>query len=123
MENSNKKALLRRTKRSLRVRSSLKGSRTKPRLCVVKTNKHIYAQLIDDVNHVTLASVSTVSKELRETEHVRRSKETAQVLGSLLAKKANTLGIQQVIFDRGPFKFHGILKELADSARSSGLVV
>jgi len=123
MESSKKKSLLCRNKRTLRVRSHLEGTEVKPRLSVIKTNKHIYAQLIDDVNHVTLASVSTVSKELRGTEHVKKSKASAQAIGTLIAQKAEKLGIKHAIFDRGPFKYHGILKELAEAVRSTGIVI
>ena len=123
MESSKKKSLLCRNKRALRVRSHLKGTGDKPRLSVSKTNKHIYAQLIDDVNHTTLAAVSTQTKELRGTENGKKSKAAAQFLGSLIAQKAEKLGVKQIIFDRGPFKYHGILKELADAVRSAGIVL
>ena len=121
MDSSKQQGLIRRNKRALRVRSHLKGTGVKPRLSVVKTNKHMYAQLIDDEKQITLASVSTVSKELRGTENSKQSKTAAKAIGSILAKKAETLGIKQAIFDRGPFKYHGLLKELADSVRSHGI--
>lgn len=123
MESSKKKSLHCRRKRALRNRQSLKGNAMKPRLSVIKTNKHIYAQLIDDVNHVTMAAASTVSKELAGTEPAKKSKEFARAIGTLIAQKAEKLGVKQAIFDRGSFKYHGILKELADGARSTGLVI
>lgn len=123
MESSKKKSLHCRRKRALRNRQSLKGNAMKPRLSVTKTNKHIYVQLIDDVNHVTMAAVSTVSKELAGTDHAKKSKATAHAIGIVIAQKAEKLGVKQAIFDRGPFKYHGILKELADGARSTGLVI
>ena len=123
MESSKTKSLLCRKKRALRVRKHIKGTSEKPRLSVVKTNKHIYAQLIDDVNHVTLAAASTVSKELRGTDHAKKSKAAAQAIGTLIAQTAEKLGIKQAIFDRGPFKYHGILKELAEVVRSTGIVI
>ena len=117
MESSKKKATLWSKKRALRVRSHLRGTQVKPRLCVVKTNKHIHVQLIDDSKHATVAAVSTHSKE----SPLKKSKESARTLGERLAEKALALGISSAVFDRGPFKFHGLLKEFADAARAKGL--
>ncbi len=116
----NKKQILR-NKRAIRVRKKLRGCSEKPRLCVVKSNKHIEAQLIDDVNGKTLGSVSTFSKELRTTEFNKKNKESARKLGETIAEIAKGKNIKEVIFDRGPFKYHGILAELADAARAGGL--
>ncbi len=121
MESSTLKANVAKHKRALRVRKQIRGSAQRPRLTVVKSNKHIYAQLIDDTQGVTLASMSTVTKELRDTENAKKSKASARVIGEKIAEKAKALGIEEVVFDRGPFKYHGILAELADSARASGL--
>lgn len=110
-----------RKRRTLSVRSSLYGSPQKPRMCVVKTNKHIQVQLIDDEKGVTLAQMSTNSKELRKTAFCKKNKASAKVLGEKIAEKAKAIGISTVVFDRGPFKYHGILAELANGARSSGL--
>ncbi len=109
------------TKRAMRVRQHLRGTSLKPRMCVVKTNKHIQVQLIDDETGTVLASLSTNAKEFRNTEHCKKNKNSAKVLGEKIGSKAVALGLKQVVFDRGPFRYHGILKELADSARSSGL--
>jgi|694.fasta_scaffold07199_12 large subunit ribosomal protein L18 len=108
-------------KRALRVRKHLRGTNVKPRLCVVKTNKHIQAQLIDDESGKTLGQASTLAKEFRGTEHAKKCKASAKVLGELIAKIAREQNIKEVVFDRGPFKYHGILAELADAARSGGL--
>ena len=110
-----------RVKRKLRVRKHLKGSSLKPRICVVKSNKHIHVQLIDDEKGVTLGSVATYSKEFKNSEFGKKSKASAKKLGETIAGKALELGLKEVIFDRGPFKYHGVLAELANSAREAGL--
>lgn len=109
-------------KRALRVRKHISGSALKPRLCMVKSNKHIEAQLIDDEQGVTLASCSTKQKKYRNTEYNKKNKETAKVLGQALAEAAIEKNIKEVVFDRGPHKYHGILAEFANAARSAGLV-
>jgi len=110
-----------REKRKLRVRKHLRGSSLKPRICVIKSNKHIQVQLIDDEKGVTLGSVATYSKEFKGSEFGKKSKVSAKKLGETIAGKALDLGFKEVIFDRGPFKYHGILAELANSAREAGL--
>lgn len=114
-----KKAL--RIRRALRVRKHLKGTSQKPRLCVVKTNKHIQVQLIDDEVGHTLCSIATSAKEYRNTECAKKSKESAKKLGEKIADFAKNKSIKTVVFDRGPFKYHGILAELANAARACGL--
>lgn len=110
-----------RHKRSMRVRKHLHGSIVKPRLCVVKSNKHIQVHLIDDENGVTLGSTATFAKEFRSTEHNCKNKSSARKLGERIAEIAKEKNIKEVVFDRGPFKYHGILAELADAARAGGL--
>lgn len=110
-----------RHKRALRVRKSLRGSASKPRLCVVKSNNHIQVQLTDDVTGTTLGTTSTFAKEFRDTEFGRKNKASARKLGERIAEIAKEKNIKEVIFDRGPFKYHGILAELADAARAGGL--
>lgn len=110
-----------RTKRSMRVRKHLRGTAVKPRLCVVKSNAHIQVQLIDDQAGVTLGSVATFGKEFRDTEFNKRNKSSAKKLGEKIAQIAQEKNIKEVIFDRGPFKYHGVLAELADAARAAGL--
>lgn len=108
-------------KRALRVRKKIHGSSNKPRLCVVKTNQHIHVQLIDDDAGLTLGSISTFAKEFRNTEFSRKNKTSAKKLGERIAEIAKGQNIKEVVFDRGPFKFHGILAELAQAARDAGL--
>jgi len=110
-----------REKRKMRVRKALRGSAEKPRLCVLKSNKHIQVQLIDDEKGITLASVATFSKEHKNTELGKKSKASAKVLGEKIAGKAIELGCKEIVFDRGPFKYHGVLAELANGAREAGL--
>ena len=110
-----------RDKRAIRVRKKLRGNSIKPRLCVVKTNKHIQVQLIDDEKGLTIAATSTLAKEFQKTEFNRRNKASAKQLGEKIAEKAAENNIKEAIFDRGYHKYHGILAELAEAARSSGL--
>ncbi|WP_075574121.1 MULTISPECIES: 50S ribosomal protein L18 [Ezakiella] len=108
-----------RQKRHQRVRNKISGTAECPRLCVRRSSKHIYAQLIDDVKMVTLASASTLDKEfsLDKTEN----KEAAREVGKLIGKRAVDKGIKDVVFDRGGYIYHGRVKELADGAREAGL--
>jgi len=110
-----------RKKRALRVRKHLRGTGEKPRLCVVKSNCHIQAQLIDDEKGVTLCGISTYDKHFRNTEFNRKNKASAKKLGEYIAEAAKGKNIKECVFDRGPFKYHGILAELADAARAGGL--
>lgn len=95
------------------------GSAQKPRLSVFKSAKHLYAQIIDDGKGQTIASVSTLDKTLREK--AKATVAGAKTLGSTLAKRAKQKGIEQVIFDRNGFRYHGTLRALADAAREGGL--
>lgn len=121
MENSAAKNKISQHRRTLRVRKKVRGTSLKPRLCVVKTNKHIQAQLINDETGVTLAMISTNSKELKGTAFCKKNKASAKLLGTRMAEKAKAIGVEKVVFDRGPFRYHGLLAELADSARAGGL--
>lgn len=107
--------------RALRVRKALRGTGVKPRLCVVKSNSHIQAQLIDDETGTTLYGIGTFAKEFRNTEFNKKNKASARKLGEQIAEIAKSKNIKEVVFDRGPFKYHGILAELADAARAGGL--
>lgn len=113
-KNSNRKA------RHLRVRKKLSGTPERPRLSVYKSNANIYAQIIDDVNGVTLVSASTIDKEL-SGEKLSANVESAKKVGSLVAKRALDKGIKSVVFDRSGYIYHGKVKELAESAREAGL--
>ena len=108
-----------RRKRHARVRAKLSGTSARPRLNVFRSNQHIYAQVIDDTKGVTLASASTLDKELNleSTGNV----EAAQKVGELVAKRAVEKGIAAVVFDRGGYLYHGRIQALADAARANGL--
>lgn len=121
MDNSKTKRLKARRNRVFRVRKKLSGTDVRPRLSVAKTNKHVYAQLIDDVNGITIAGVGTLSKENKTTEFNAKSKEAARHIGKQIAEIAKQKNIEAVIFDRGRFKFHGVVAELAQGAREAGL--
>lgn len=110
-----------RLKRSMRVRKKLQGTSVKPRMSVCKSNKHIQVQLIDDETRITLGSIGTFAKEFANTEFAKKSKASARKIGERIAEIAKAKNIKEVIFDRGPFKYHGILAELADAARQAGL--
>ncbi|CAM0117759.1 50S ribosomal protein L18 [Rhabdochlamydiaceae symbiont of Dictyostelium giganteum] len=109
-----------RIKRAARVRRSLKGSATKPRLCVMKSNQHIAAQLIDDEAGVTLASANTLMKHIRGKVS-GNNKDAARIIGTELAERAKEKNITTVVFDRGFNKYHGVIAELANAARAGGL--
>jgi large subunit ribosomal protein L18 len=106
-----------RTKRVMRVRKSLHGTAVRPRLTVSKTNAHIYVQLIDDDKGITLAGFGTQSKGAKAA----KSKDSARSIGKQIAELAKSRGVNTVLFDRGRYKFHGIVAELAASAREAGL--
>jgi large subunit ribosomal protein L18 len=121
MRNTVQKNQKLRVKRAVRVRKWLRGSAVKPRMCVVKSNKHIQVQLIDDETGFTLGGISTCAKEFQNTDFARRNKASAKKLGERIAEIAKSKNIKEVIFDRGPFKYHGVLAELANAARAGGL--
>ncbi len=110
-----------RVKRHARVRKNLFGTPERPRLCVFRSNKNISAQIIDDVNGVTLASASSLDKELKAEIGYGGNKEAAKKVGEAVAKRALEKGIEEVCFDRGGFLYHGRVAELADGAREAGL--
>lgn len=112
--NSNEQRL----KRHRRVRGKISGTPERPRLNVFRSNKHIYAQLIDDVNGITLAAASTMDKGF---EGSGSNKEAAHKVGQAIGKLAMEKKIETVVFDRGGYLYHGRVKELADGARESGL--
>jgi len=107
--------------RHLRVRKKIKGTAERPRLNVFRSAKHMYAQIIDDEKGVTLASASTVDKELRGQISNGGNVEAAQKVGELVAKRALEKGIKRVVFDRGGYLYHGRVRALADAAREAGL--
>ena len=107
-----------RKKRQKRVRAKISGTAACPRLNVYRSNSHIYAQLIDDVAGATLASASTVEKDFTE---YGGNKEAAHKVGETLAKRALEKGIEECVFDRGGYVYHGRVAALADGAREGGL--
>lgn len=117
MHSEKKDSLRKRIKRSLRVRKTLRGNDQKPRLSVFKSNRHIYAQLIDDVTGKTLVGLGTMSKEVTD----KKSKSAAKTLGTMIAEKAKKAKVETCVFDRGRYKYHGLIAELADAAREAGL--
>ena len=110
-----------RVKRHARVRKNLFGTPERPRLCVYRSNKNISAQIIDDVNGVTLVSASSLDKELKGEIGYGGNKEAAKKVGEALAKRALAKGIEEVCFDRGGFLYHGRVAQLAEGAREAGL--
>lgn len=106
-----------RLKRHKRVRRNLSGTAERPRLNVFRSNKNIYAQVIDDVEGVTLASASTLETDLSGDSKV----EKAAAVGALVAKRASEKNVTEVVFDRGGYQYHGRVKALADAARENGL--
>ncbi|AGA56540.1 MAG: 50S ribosomal protein L18 [Thermobacillus sp.] len=110
-----------RLKRHLRVRKKINGTAERPRLSVFRSSKHIYAQLIDDEKGITLASASTLDKELRDKIGNGGSVEAARQVGELIARRAKEKGVAKVVFDRGGYLYHGRIQALADAAREGGL--
>lgn len=108
----------RRGRRKFRVRRKLNGTVDRPRLTVYRSNRYIYAQVVDDVAGRTLAAASSQEKDLRDSN---LTVETAAKVGSLVGERAKDAGISTVIFDRSGYKFHGRVKALADAARDAGL--
>jgi large subunit ribosomal protein L18 len=110
-----------RKKRHLRVRSKISGTSERPRLNVYRSLKHIYAQIIDDTTGRTLISASTADKEVREKLSKTWDTDAAKAVGQAVASKALDQGINEVVFDRSGYKYHGRVKALADAAREAGL--
>lgn len=123
MDNRQLKRNGRRIRRAMRVRKHVRGSAVKPRLSVYKTNAHISAQLIDDETGLTIVSAGTHHGDFKATEFGKKSKEAARRIGAALAEKAKAKSITTAVFDRGFYKFHGIIAELAAGAREAGLQV
>lgn len=108
-----------RDRRRVGIRSKISGTESRPRLAVFRSNQAIYAQIIDDVNHKTLVSASSLDKELKLKSG--SNVEAATKVGELLAKKANKAKISTVAFDRGGFLYHGRVKALAEAVRAGGI--
>ena len=106
-------------KRTKRIRYKLKKVSSRNRLSVFRSNNHIYAQVIDDSKGITLASASTIEKDLVKAKSVK--KELAELVGKKIAERSIAKGIKDVAFDKGRYKYHGLIKILAESARAEGL--
>ncbi|QTD36983.1 50S ribosomal protein L18 [Polaribacter batillariae] len=109
--------LQRRARIKRRIRKIISGTAVKPRLSVYRSNKEIYAQLVDDVNGVTLASVSSRDKDIKASSKI----EAATAVGKAIAEKANKVGVEAAAFDRNGYLYHGRVKVLAEAAREAGL--
>ncbi len=111
-----------RFRRKLRIRKKIFGTAERPRLSVFRSNRHIFAQIIDDEKGHTLVASSSFSKELRGKEIEGGKTGVAKEVGKLIAQKAKEKGIEKVVFDRGGYLYHGRVKALADGAREAGLI-
>ena len=109
------------SRRHMRVRRKIKGTPERPRLCIFKSLNNIYGQIIDDVNGNTLTAASTLSSELKGELNNGANMEAAAKVGELIAKKALEKGIEEVVFDRGGYIYHGKVQAFADAAREAGL--
>ena len=110
-----------RKRKHVRVRKKISGTSECPRLCVYRSNAHIYAQIIDDEAQTTLASASTLDKEIKGSVSVGSNIEAAKAVGTLIAERAAAKEIKVVVFDRGGYLYHGRVQALADAAREAGL--
>ncbi len=119
MTTKGKTAVAARLRRHERVRKQVRGTASRPRLCVFRSLSHIYAQLIDDVAGRTLIAVSDLDKIV--SRDGKKKTEVATSVGELIARRAREKGIEQVVFDRGGYRFHGRVKALAEAARKAGL--
>jgi large subunit ribosomal protein L18 len=116
-----KKKSVSRTRRKRSICGKLSGTAERPRLSVFRSNKHIYAQVIDDVAGKTLAAFSTANEGVRESVGEKKKTEVAQIVGQKLAEKCKELSIETVVFDRNGFIYHGRVKAVAEGAREGGL--
>lgn len=110
-----------RQKRKLRIRKRVSGTAEKPRLCVFRSSKHIYAQIIDDTQGRTLVSASTLDPAIKGSISNGGNIDAAKLVGKLIGERALEKGIKEVVFDRGGYLYHGRVQELANAAREAGL--
>jgi large subunit ribosomal protein L18 len=115
------KSRISRQRRHERVRTKVKGTPTRPRLCVFRSLTNIYAQVIDDLKGYTLVAASTLDAEVKGQANGKAKSARAELVGSLIAKRTLEKGLKQVTFDRGGYKYHGRVKALAEAARKAGL--
>ncbi|MBN2037133.1 MAG: 50S ribosomal protein L18 [Chitinispirillaceae bacterium] len=119
---SSKKRVVSRAVRACRIRKKIFGTSERPRLCVRRSLNHIYAQLVDDENGITIAEAGSTAKECVARGAGKKKMEISKLVGEMLAEKAKEKGVQRVVFDRKGYLYHGRVKALADAARSKGLV-
>jgi large subunit ribosomal protein L18 len=112
---------IRRERRQRRVRAQVAGTGARPRLNVFRSNRHIFAQIIDDSKGHTLVAASTLDADVRAQAAQLKKKDEAKAVGKLLAQRALQQGLKQVVFDRGGYQYHGRVKSLAEGAREGGL--
>jgi large subunit ribosomal protein L18 len=110
-----------RHRRRLRVRKRIQTAEDRPRLSVFRSLKHIYVQVIDDIEGHTIAAASTLDKEIRGQVTGLKKTEQARIVGETLARRAKARGVEKVVFDRGGYKYHGRVRSLAEGARAGGL--
>ena len=115
------KSKIRRLRRKKRTRSKIFGTPGKLRLSVCRTNKHIYAQVIDDLKGCTLIQASTLDKEIKKELKGKTLKDKSKEIGFKIAERCKKVNIERVVFDRGKYTYHGCIKNLADGAREGGL--
>ncbi len=108
--------------RHARVRKVVVGTALRPRLVVFKSSKHLYAQIVDDESNTTITGASTLSPEIRKTEEGKKRSELASDLGKLISKKAKEKSISALVFDRNGYKYHGIVKTIAEAVRAEALL-
>ena len=109
--------------RHRRLRRRIKGTPERPRLSVFRSLRNISAQIIDDTQHHTLVAASSMDKDLRPDDAKLSKVELSRLVGTAIAKKASEIGISQVVFDRGGYRYHGRVKTLAEAAREEGLII
>jgi len=110
-----------RIKRHQRIRKSLLGTKDKPRMCIHRSHKNLYVQIIDDISNSTIVSFSTSDKQFKDTCKWGGNTEAAKKFGAYLSKETQKKGIERVVFDRAGYLYHGRIKALADAARETGL--
>lgn len=110
-----------RLKRKKRIRKTIVGTQLRPRLCVFRSARHIYAQVIDDTQGQTLAAASSLEKAVQVSPDIKNKKSAANRVGILVAERALEKGIKQIVFDRNGFLYHGRVKAVSDGARETGL--
>jgi len=119
--NQRKLVQVRRERRQRHVRKKLVGSVERPRLCIFRSSKHIYAQIVDDAKGHTLVSASTMDPDVKSQAAYGGNKAAASVVGKVVAERAKQAGIDKICFDRRSYKYHGRVQALADAAREAGL--